>query len=273
MKEYMNMSEALVLSEIHGAVVLLVLNRPEQRNALSRAMVGELSDAFSRLLTDAGARAVVITGAGKAFCSGMDLKEAEISGRGEDAEGVAISDAQALADLFQQVHTFPKPTIAAMNGFALAGGAGLATSCDFVLAAEGASLGYPEVKRGLVAAMVLYDLTRQVGERRARGLLLGGESIEAAEAERWGLINKVVAAEELREEALSLARSLTGGGPRAIATIKTLLDEAGGRPVDLRGAGAVSAAVRVSDEAREGMRAFLEKRVPRWVDVETIAEG
>ena len=267
------MSEPLVLQEVHGLVALLVLNRPEQRNALSRAMVGELSDAFSRLSSDGSARAVVITGQGKAFCSGMDLKEAEISGRGEDAEGIAISDAQALADLFQQIHTFPKPTIAALNGSAFAGGAGLATSCDFVLAAEGATIGYPEVKRGLVAAMVLHDLTRQVGERRARALLMGGEPIGVVEAERWGMINKVVAADQLREEAFSTARSLMTGGPLAITTLKTLLDEAGRRPVDLRGAGAVSAAVRVSDEAREGMRAFLEKRLPRWVDAETNAEG
>lgn len=258
------MSEPFVLREDHGPVVLLVLNRPDRRNALSRNLVAELGDALAALDAEAAPRAVVLTGAGVSFCSGMDLKEGDALGRSAEAEKTAIADVQGIADLIGQLHALGKPTVAALNGDAYAGGAGLATACDFVVAAAGARIGYPEVKRGLVAAVVMHDLVRQVGARRARALLLTGEPIDVAEAERWGLVNRVVAPERCRTEAISLARSLLACGPRALATTKRLLDEATGPPPDLRGAAAVTAAVRVSDEAFEGIRAFLEKRPPRW---------
>jgi methylglutaconyl-CoA hydratase len=139
------------------------------------------------------------------------------------------------------------------------------TACDFIVAASCARIGYPEVKRGLVAAIVLQDLVRQVGDRRARAMLLSGEPIDATEAERWGLVNMVVPLDACRDEAVALAKELSGGGPRAIASIKRLIDEATGRPSNLRGAAAISAAVRVSDEALEGIRAFVEKRSPSWM--------
>lgn len=258
------MAEPLVVREVNGSVAFVVLNRPDRRNALSRALVAELGDALSAHAADPAVRSVVLTGAGGVFCAGMDLNEAEASGHTAEAERGAIADVQAVADLIQQVHALAKPTIAALNGDAYAAGAGLAAACDFVVAAEGAKIGYPEVKRGLVAAVVMDDLVRQVGSRRARALLLTGEPVDADEAERWGLVNRVVAPARVRDEAAALARSLAAGGPKAMATVKRLLDEAGGRPPDLRGAAAVSAAVRVSDEALEGMRAFLEKRPPRW---------
>ena len=127
----------------------------------------------------------------------MDLKEAVAAEPDAEDEKKAVADARAIADLIWQVHQLPKPTIAALNGDALAGGAGLAAACDFVVAAEGARIGYPEVRRGLVAAIVMHDLIRQVGDRRARDLLLSGRPIGAAEAERWGLVNRVVPAESL----------------------------------------------------------------------------
>ena len=168
------------------------------------------------------------------------------------------------------MHHFHKPTIAALNGAALAGGAGLATACDFVIATESAQIGYPEVRRGLVAAMVLHDLVRQVGERRARWLLLTGTPITAVQAEQWGLVNRVVPAGACLDEALALSRSMLGCGPRAIETVKRLIAEASGQPHDLRGAAAILAQVRVSTEAQEGIRAFLERRPPEW---ETRAGG
>jgi methylglutaconyl-CoA hydratase len=258
------MSQPYVIREDQGPVAVLVLNRPGRRNALSRAVVAELSDALAGLAAQTATRAVVLTGAGSVFCAGMDLKEAEEAGRGAHAEKKAVDDLQALADVIHQLHTLNKPTVAALNGDAYAAGAGLMTACDFIVAASGAKVGYPEVKRGLVAAVVLHDLVRQVGDRRARALLLGGEPIDVSEAERWGLVNRVVPRESCRDEAVALAGALAGGGPRAIATIKRLLDEATDRPATLRGAAAVSAAVRVSDEALEGMRAFVEKRPPDW---------
>jgi methylglutaconyl-CoA hydratase len=258
------MSVELVVREDQGPVVVLVLNQPKRRNPLSRALIAQLGDHLTAVAAEPAVRSVVITGAGTNFCAGMDLKEAELSARDAEAEKMAIADLRSVADLIDQIHELVKPTVAALNGDALAGGAGIALACDFVIAAESAKIGYPEVKRGLVAAMVMHDLVRQVGERRARSLLLTGEPIGAIEAERWGLVNHVVPLAECRAKALEVARSLLACGPLALAATKRLVDEATARPSDLRGAAAVTAAVRVSDEALEGMRAFLEKRPPRW---------
>jgi methylglutaconyl-CoA hydratase len=258
------MSGTLVLREDRGPIAVLTLNRPERRNALSRALVAELGDAIDALATELGIRALVLTGNGPTFCAGMDLKEASHPADPDQAERAAVADAQAIADLIDHIHKFPHPTIAAAQGDALAGGAGLALACDFVLMAESGRLGFPEVKRGLVAAIVLHDLVRHVGDRRARDLLLTGRSLEASEAAHWGLINRTVPAASTLDEALALARSLLAAAPVALTTTKRLLEEASSIPSDLRGAAAVSAAVRVGDEAREGMAAFLEKRKPRW---------
>ncbi len=262
------MSESLILTHDIGSVCMIVLNRPEKRNALNRALVAELSDVLSRIAATLEVRAVVLTGAGSVFCAGMDMKEAELASTDPECERLAIDDLRGLADLLQQLRTLGKPTVAALNGDALAGGAGLATACDLIVASERARMGWPEVKRGLVAAVVLHDLVRQAGERRARELLLTGEPIAAGQAERWGLVNRVVEPELVTDEALALARSLIGSGPRAIATLKRLIDETTQRPSDLRGSAAISAAIRISDEAGEGIRAFLEKRPPRWASSE-----
>ncbi|GAC1475864.1 MAG: enoyl-CoA hydratase/isomerase family protein [Isosphaeraceae bacterium] len=262
------MTAPLVLREDQGTVAVLILNRPSVRNALSRGLVTVLSDALSAVEAEVGTRSVILTGAGDVFCSGMDLKEGESAGRNAESEVRAIAAAQGIADLIDQIHRMKKPSVAALNGDAHAGGAGLATACDFIVAADSARIGYPEVKRGLVAAMVMHDLVRQVGTRRARELLLSGEPITAEVAERWGLVNRVVPRERCRGEAIALAQALSACGPEAIATTKRLLDEVSGRPGDLRGAAAVTAAIRVSDEALEGMRAFLEKRPAAWARLE-----
>jgi methylglutaconyl-CoA hydratase len=258
------MSESLVERSDRETVVVLTLNRPDRRNALSRELVAELGDALTKVDAESRPRAVVLTGAGKVFCAGMDLKQSLASRGSAEAEKAAIADVQGIADLITQIHRLSKPTIAALNGDAFAGGAGLAASCDFVIAADHARIGYPEVRRGLVAAVVMHDLVRQIGDRRARALLLSGEPIAAVEAERWGLINRVVPGPSCLDEAISLAQSLAASAPLAVATTKRLLDEAGGRTGSLRGAAAVTAAIRVGEEAEEGMSAFLEKRPPRW---------
>lgn len=258
------MSEPLLIREDRGSIAILTLNRPERRNALSRSLVAELGDAIDKIAAEPGVRALILTGNGPTFCAGMDLKEASDSGDGDQAERAAVHDAQNIADLMDHIHKFPHPTISAVQGDALAGGAGLALACDFVVMADSARLGFPEVKRGLVAAIVLHDLVRHVGDRRSRDLLLTGRSLEAVEAERWGLVNLAVPAARCMAEALELARSLLSSAPVAATTTKRLLDEAGSLPRDLRGAAAISAAVRVGDEAREGMAAFLSKRLPTW---------
>lgn len=260
----MSTAEALVRRDDHGPVAVLTLNQPDRRNALSRALIAALGDALDAIEPEPAVRAVVLTGAGPAFCAGMDLKEATAIDPSTEAERKAVADAQAIADLIQQVHRFPRPVVAALTGPALGGGAGLALACDLVVADEAATIGYPEVRRGLVAAIVLHDLVRQVGDRRARELLLTGEPIDARKAEAIGLVNRVAPTGRVIDEAIALAQGLVPSAPLAIATIKRLLDEATNRPADLRGAAAVSASVRVGDEAAEGMRAFLEKRPPRW---------
>lgn len=259
------MSETrLLLRDDDGPIVTLTLNRPEKRNALSRALVAALSDELDRVAAEAGPRVVVIAGSGPSFCAGMDLKEAADDSGGAEAEVRAIAGVQGIAHMINQIHRFPRPTIASIQGVAAAGGAGLAMACDYAVMAEDAKIGYPEVLRGLLPAIVLHDLLRQVGERRARQMLLGGEFLDAATAEHWGLVNRVVAPSDLRETVMQLARRQLAAAPLAVETTKRLIDEATGRPSDLRGAAAVSAAVRSGEEAGEGMRAFLEHRPPNW---------
>src|SRR5262249_39838696 len=147
----------------------------------------------------------------------------------------------------------PKPTIAAVNGDALAGGAGLMAACDLAVASETARFGYPEVRRGLIPAIVMHDLSRQIGDRRVRQLLLSGDLITSRHAYEWGMVNTVTAADRCLDDAVQIAQALAECAPQAIGTTKRLLDEATARPSDLRGAAAVSAAVRLSDEAREGI--------------------
>ncbi|MFO0957239.1 MAG: enoyl-CoA hydratase/isomerase family protein [Isosphaeraceae bacterium] len=258
------MSKPLVRYESRGPIALLTLDRPEKRNALSSPLVAELTDRLERIAADPTVRAVVLTGEGTAFCAGLDMAQATLDVGSPEAERRAIDESNALADLIRRLHTLPQPTVAALNGDALAGGAGLSMTCDLVVMADHARIGYPEALRGLVAAIVMHDLIRLVGERRARELLLTARAIDSATALDWGLVNRVVPAPSCLDTAIELAERASACGPMALATVKKLLDEAGRRPADLRGPAAVTASVRVSEEAIEGMRAFLERRQPRW---------
>src|SRR6516165_9538460 len=168
-RQRLPMSNELVRYEARPPAVLLTLNRPDRRNALSRGLIAALTEAFARARDDAAARCVILTGAGNAFCAGMDLAELQESltvGRGQQSP--VWEDALRLAKLYDLIYTLPKPTIAAVNGPAVAGGAGLVTVCDLALSVPEARFGYPEVRRGLVAAMVMPHLLRHVGERMAR---------------------------------------------------------------------------------------------------------
>ena len=165
-----------------------------------------------------------------------------------------------LATLYDLIYSLPKPTIAAVNGSALAGGAGLVTVCDLALAVPEARFGYPEVRRGLVAAMVMPHLLRNVGERTARYLLLTGEVIGAEEARRTGLINEVAPASQLLDKAHSWGRSLAEGGPQALAATKALLKGFSRQALSVEETARASAAPRLTDECQEGLRAFFAKR-------------
>src|SRR5262249_22080832 len=206
----------------------------------SRALIADLAAAVRRAADDPAARCMIVTGDGPAFCAGMDLDELRATlTAGSD---VIWGDAQQLAELFDLIYSLPKPTIAAINGPAVAGGAGLVTVCDLALAVPAAKFGYPEVRRGLVAAMVLPHLLRHVGERAARYLLLTGDVIDAAEAARVGLINQVVAVDVLMDTALAWARACAEGGPRALASTKDLLKRFSNQALPVAEAAKASAA-------------------------------
>jgi methylglutaconyl-CoA hydratase len=259
------MSNELVRYESRGPAVVLTLNRPDRRNALSRDLIMALTEAFGRARDDAAARSVILTGAGNTFCAGMDLTELQetlISSTKKQAP--VWDDALRLAKLYDLIYTLPKPTIAAVNGAAVAGGAGLASVCDLAVAAPEARFGYPEVRRGLVAAMVMPHLLRHVGERTARYLLLTGELIDAEEACRVGLINAVAPAEQLLTRALTWAHALAEGGPKALARTKELLQLFSHQAVGLEEAAKASAAPRLSDECKQGLEAFFNKRPAPW---------
>ncbi len=258
------MAEPLVLYHSRPPTVVVTINRPDKRNALNRALIGALTDAFERVRYDAAARSVVLSATGSVFCAGMDLAELQESLDVAKEKTPVWEDALRLAKLYDLIYTLPKPTIAVVNGPAVAGGAGLVTVCDLALAAPEAKFGYPEVRRGLVAAMVMPHLLRHVGERTARYLLLTGDLIDAAEALRAGLINEVVPAANLQARADAVSQALAEGGPSALAQTKKLLQQFSHQAVSVEEAAKASAAPRLSDECQQGLRAFFAKRAVPW---------
>lgn len=252
----------LVTYELQAPAAVITLQRANKRNALSLALIDELTLAVQRAKDDPAARCVILTGSGPAFCAGMDLEELRASLHA-DAETL-WGDAMRLANLFQLLYRLPKPTIAAVNGAAVAGGAGLMTVCDLAVAVPTAKFGYPEVRRGLVAAMVLPHLMRHVGERCARYLLLTGELIDASEALRVGLINRVVEAEALLPTALAWANACAEGGPSALAVTKDLLQQFSRQALSVEEAAHASATPRLGDECRAGLAAFFEQKPVPW---------
>jgi methylglutaconyl-CoA hydratase len=260
------MSDVLVLYELHPPTgsVCLTMNRVDRRNALSRGLIDALSDAFRRAVTDPAARSVILTGAGTVFCAGMDLAELQESLAQRSEAPPVWDDALRLAKLYDLIWTLPKPTIAAVNGAAVAGGAGLVSVCDLAVAASGAKLGYPEVRRGLVAAMVMPHLMRHVGERMARYLLLSGELIDSEEACRAGFLNAIAPADKVMNKAREWAKSAAEGGPNALARTKELLHLFSHQALSIEEAAKASAAPRLTDECRRGLEAFFNKQPVPW---------
>jgi methylglutaconyl-CoA hydratase len=244
-------------------IATITLNRPDKRNAISYELIDDLLAALEEA-TRSPALVVVLTGAGKAFCSGMDLENLKaLLGRSPEQ---SLMDSQTMARLFRSIYEFPKPTIAAVNGPAIAGGCGLATLCDFTLSVPDAKFGYTEVRIGFVPAIVSTFLLRQVGEKHARDLLLTGRIISAEEALNIGLINEVVAADKLAARARELAAQLMENSPASLRYTKRLLSDQARRELDLQIEAAVreNAAVRSTADFREGITSFLEKRKPKW---------
>jgi methylglutaconyl-CoA hydratase len=251
--------------EFSGEIAMITLSRPEKRNAISPEMIAELLSSFSEVEASP-ARVLILTGAGKAFCSGMDLDALKALATQSPAQ--QREDADRLASLFLRIWSFPKPTIAAVNGHAIAGGCGIATLCDFTIAARDAKFGYPEVRIGFLPAVVSVFLVRQIGEKRARELLLTGRTIEAVEAHRLGLVTQLVPEKELMIAAQILAATLLECSPVSLHMTKKLLCDFTAPEIarELELAAAASAQIRTTVDFQEGLASFLEKRPPRWGD-------
>jgi len=241
-------------------ITVVTFNRPERRNALTLELLTELQAAINVVSNQPQQRVLILRGAGAAFCTGLDLKEAADQTK-------AHATAEMVANTLIAISQTRLITIAAVHGAAVAGGAGIMSACDFVIAAERTKIGYPEVRRGLVAGLVMTFLRRQVGERNMRELLLGSELIDAERAREIGLVNRVVAPNDVMGEAQKFAESVLQGAPGALAQTKQLIDELWWRSVkaDVDLALKYHLQARESDEAREGIAAFNEKRKAKWV--------
>jgi len=242
------------------------LSRPEVRNAISAQMIAETNTALSEIRQKQGVAGVVITGAGEAFSAGMDLQQLQESlERGADH---ALQDSESFMRFLLGIYSFPKPVVAAVNGPAIGGGCGLATVCDLVLASERAVFGYAEVRIGFVPALVSVFLTRITGEKKARELLLTGRTFFASEGVEIGLVNKVVPEDELLPSAKEMVCLIARNSPKAVSMTKELLTETCG--LNLREALSLATAKnafsRYSEDFKEGIAAFLEKRGSRFTD-------
>lgn len=257
------MSQAPLLVEVADGVARLTLNRPEVRNALNAALLGELEGALRRLEDDPGARVIVLRGAGdRAFCAGADLKH--VGDRGTTLQ--ARESFGGLARILEHMARMRTPVIAQVHGYALAGGCGLAAGSDIVVAAEDAVFGLPEIKVGLLPLIVMAPILRAVGRKRAMLMILSGEPVSAREACEMGLVSRVVPAAELEAAVGGLARTLAGYSPAALGLAK----EAAATAPDLEYGAALRylrellTLVALSDDAREGIAAFFERRPPRF---------
>jgi methylglutaconyl-CoA hydratase len=250
----------VVLVEKQNAnVTTLTLNRPERRNALTIELMTELVAAVEEATADKTQRILILRGAGSVFCAGLDLKEtAEIH--------KAHASAEMVAKTLIAISQTRLITIAAIHGAAVAGGAGIMSACDFVVAAEGTKIGYPEVKRGLVAGLVMTFLRRQIRERDIRELLFTSELIDAGRACEIGLVNRVVSSDRLEAEVEKIVAAVLHGAPEALANSKRLIEELWPSSVkeDVERALQHHMKARESAEAKEGIAAFLEKRPPKW---------
>ncbi len=246
-----------------GNIATVTLNRPDKRNAISYELIEELLAALDEVAKST-AQVLILTGAGKAFCSGVDLDNLKsLVGRSPEQ---SLKDSEIMAQLFRSLYDFPRPTIAAVNGAAIAGGCGLATLCDFTLAVPDAKFGYTEVRIGFIPAIVSTFLLRQIGEKHARDLLLTGRIIGAEEAQRLGLINEIVSAGNLIPRTRELALHLMENSPVSLGRTKRLLSDHARVELDAQIGLAVreNAAIRGTRDFHEGISSFLEKRKPRW---------
>lgn len=247
----------------HSGIMTITFDRPEKRNAISFRMIDEILAALDEV-EKSDALVAIFTGAGKAFCAGMDLDELKsLTGKTQEQN---IADSRHMAQFFRRLYDFAKPTIAAVNGPAIAGGTGIATMCDFTLAVPEAKFGYTEVRIGFLPALVSSILVWQVGHKIARDLLMSGRLFDAHEAHRYGLVNEVVVPERLMARARELASQIMENSPSSVRATKTLVNSFLTEILDRQTERAIeeNARVRQTADFREGVSSFLEKRKPHW---------
>ena len=249
----------LILYRAEAGIARITLNRPEKRNALNAEVIAGLGDALARSAKDAAVRVVLITGAGKDFCAGFDLLSLD---KGNDAGAVEhLETARRLADVLLAIRRHPRPVVAAVQGRALGGGAGIASASDLILAAESASLGYPEVKIGFVPAMVAALLRRAVTEKRMFELLVSGEAVGAPEAKSIGLINQVFADAEFESGVEAYVQNLAAKSASALSLTKQLLYHTDGMTLEkaIEAGVQMNALSRTTEDAKRGFARFGKK--------------
>jgi methylglutaconyl-CoA hydratase len=251
-----------IRNEVDGeaGIARIILDRPDRRNALSRSLVEELKDSLALADADERIRVAAISGAGADFCAGADLEEV----REAVDEGVlaSLEDAESLGELFLLIRRMDTPVVAVVHGRALAGGCGLATACDLVLASSGASFGYPEVRLGFVPAMVMAILRRSVGEKQAFELISLGDSIGAERAAAIGLVNRVIPTDQFEQGVAAFLAELASRSASAVRLGKRLLYQIDGASFEasIRAGSQVNALARLTDDCQEGIRRFLDRR-------------
>src|SRR5215204_938915 len=252
-------TDQIVLYAVEGAVARITLNRPEKRNALNDAVIARVKDGLGKAAGDEKVRAVVISGAGKDFCSGADLSALQKIAGASVAENA--EDARSLLELFLLIRAIQVPVVAAVTGRALAGGCGLATACDLVLASASARFGYPEVKIGFVPAMVMAILRRNVSEKRAFELIARGAEISAEQAKEFGLVNQVFADETFETDVAQYVSEFEKMSASAISLTKTLLYQMDGMsfPGALETGADVNVIARLTDDCQQRIATFFKK--------------
>jgi methylglutaconyl-CoA hydratase len=249
-----------ILYSVEGAIARITLNRPEKRNALNDELIGVLKDSLALAAEDEQVRVVLLTGSGQDFCSGADLAALDRSAGAGVLDHLAT--ARELADAFLKMRHHPKPIVAAVRGRAFAGGCGLATSCDIILAADSAQFGYPEVKIGFIPAMVMAILRRSVTERRAFELLASGDPIDASEAHRIGLINRTFPDAIFEASVETYIDDLAAKSASAVELTKRLLYHIDGMTFDaaIEAGAHANALARMTEDARRGIEKFARKK-------------
>ena len=260
------MPQPIVELKIDGETARLTLNRPRKRNALSRELLETVDECLGDVSESDSVRLLTIQAAGPAFCAGMDLQEMESRANQTDATSQWRQDTQAYHDVLVKLLQLKIPTVAVVNGPAMAGGFGLVLACDLVIATQSASFALPEPKRGITAAILVPLLIYRVGVSAASHIALSGQNISAEDAHRMGLCQRVVSTEELDKHVAELTNSvLTGAASSLAITKERIWSYAGERLLSELAKGMqASAAARETDDAREGLAAFLENRLPSW---------